>query len=60
MERASIKDRENTIERDFNAEVSRKKEQNEKYNNGVKIVIVCAVIFAIIIAIYEMAIMSSF
>lgn len=60
MEQASIKDRENTIERDFTAEVNRKKEQNEKYNNGVKIVIACAVIFGIIIAIYEIAIMSSF
>lgn len=60
MEQASIKDRENTIERDFAAEVNRKKEQNAKYNNGVKIVIACAVIFGIIIAIYEIAIMSSF
>ena len=60
MEQASIKDRENTIERDFTAEVNRKKEQNEKYNNGVKIVIACAVIFGIIMAIYEIAIMSSF
>lgn len=60
MEQASIKDRENAIERDFAAEVNRKKEQNEKYNNGVKIVIACAIIFGIIIAIYEIAIMSSF
>ena len=60
MEQASIKDRENTIERDFAAEVNRKKEQNEKYNNGVKIVIACAVIFGIIMAIYEIAIISSF
>ena len=51
MEQASIKDRENTIERDFTAELNRKKEQNEKYNNGVKIVIWCTVIFTIIMAI---------
>lgn len=59
-EQEIIKDRENIIERDFTAEVNRKKEQNEKYNNGVKMVIACAIIFGIIIGIYEIALMSSF
>ena len=59
-EEEALKERERIIERDFVHEENRKKEQNRKYNNGVKIVIICAVIFAVIFAIYEVAIMSAF
>lgn len=55
-----LEERERIIERDFVSEENRKKEQNQKYNNGVKIVILCAVIFAAIFAIYEVAVMSAF
>ena len=58
-EEEALKERERVIQRDFTNEENRKREQNEKYNNGVKIVIICAVVFAIIFAIWEISIMSS-
>ena len=56
---AALQSRERTIERDFAAEATRKKEQDEKYSSGVKTVIIVAVIFAIIWGIYEGMLWSS-
>lgn len=51
-----LRTREQTIERDYAADVSRKREQNEKYNTGIKIWIACMIIGAIIFAIWEASI----
>lgn len=51
-----LRTREQTIARDYAADVSRKKEQNEKYNTGIKIWIVCMIIGAIFFAIWEASI----
>lgn len=54
-----LNERDRVIQRDLINDENRKREQNEKYNNGVIIVIICVVIFAIIYAIWEISIMSS-
>lgn len=51
-----LRTREQTIARDYAADVSRKQEQNEKYNTGIKIWIACMIIGAIIFAIWEASI----
>lgn len=55
-EAEAIRNREQTIAHDYAADVNRKKEQNEKYNTGVKIWIACMIIGAIIFAIWEASI----
>ena len=51
-----LRNREQTIAHDYAADVNRKKEQNEKYNTGITIWIVCMIIGAIIFAIWEASI----
>lgn len=55
-----VEERDKRIERDYVAVEKRKEEQNKKYNNGVKWVIIIFVILAIIYAIEEAMIWSSF
>lgn len=54
-----LNEREHILERDFKAEEDRKREANEKYNNGIKWVIIAVIIFAIIFGIYEGILWSS-
>ena len=51
-----LRNREQTIAHDYAADVNRKKEQNERYNTGIMIWIVCLSIGAIIFAIWEASI----
>lgn len=51
-----LRNREQTIAHDYVADVNRKKEQNERYNTGIMIWIVCMIIGAIIFAIWEASI----
>lgn len=51
-----LRNREQTIAHDYAADVNRKKEQNERYNTGITIWIVCMIIGAIIFAIWETSI----
>ncbi len=51
-----LRNREQTIAHDYAADVNRKKEQNERYNTGITIWIVCMIIGAIIFAIWEASI----
>ena len=51
-----LRNREQTIAHDYAADVNLKKEQNEKYNTGITIWIVCMIIGAIIFAIWEASI----
>lgn len=51
-----LRNREQTITHDYAADVNRKKEQNERYNTGITIWIVCMIIGAIIFAIWEASI----
>ena len=59
QEQVVLEKREQAIQRDFINEENRKQEQNRKYNNGVKIVILCAVIVGVIIGIYQAVLLSS-
>lgn len=54
-----LQSRERAIARDFAAEETRKREQDEKYSSGVKTVIIIVVIVAIIWGIYEGVLWSS-
>ena len=56
---AILQEKEQILARDFRAEQNRKKEENEKYKNGVKWVIIAAVIFAVIFGIYEGILLSA-
>lgn len=62
-ENETIRERENTINRDFVHEEVRKREQNEKYNNGVKtfiiVSVVIAILFGLIFGIYEIMLFDS-
>lgn len=51
-----LRNREQTIAHDYAADVNRKREQNERYNTGIMIWIVCMIIGAIIFAIREASI----
>lgn len=51
-----LRNHEQTIVRDYDADVTRKEEQNEKYNTSIIIWIVCMIIGAIIFAICEISI----
>lgn len=55
-EQELLQNRENVIQRDYSADIRRRQEQNEKYNTGVKIWIVCMIIGAIVFAIWEASI----
>lgn len=55
-----LKKREQTISNDYAFDQNRKREQNEKYNNGIKIWIACIIIIAIFFAIWEASIWLSF
>ena len=58
-EEAMLRQRDYTINRDFVAEETQKKDANEKYKNGVKTVIIIAIIIGLIIGIYQAVILSS-
>ena len=53
-----LQQREQAIRRDFSMDQARKEAQNQKYNTGVKVVIVCAIAVGVIFAIYEAALLS--
>lgn len=55
-EAEALRNREQTIARDYAADENRKREQNEKYNTGIKIWMACMIIGAIIFAIWEASI----
>ena len=56
IEAASLKAREDTIARDYEADKRRREEQNSKYNTGTIIWVTCLIIGAIIFAIWEASI----
>ena len=56
IEAASLKAREDTIARDYEADKRLREEQNSKYNTGTIIWVTCLIIGAIIFAIWEASI----
>lgn len=59
-EKEAVRDREQSIKRDFAAASQQRQEAQDKYNTGVIIVFVVAVIFAIIFVAYEFMIFNAF
>ncbi|MFI3325247.1 MAG: hypothetical protein R3Y35_03635 [Clostridia bacterium] len=59
-EQQTIRDRDYSIQRDFFAEETRKKQAVENYNNGVKVVIWVAVGISVILGIFYGILFSSF
>ena len=57
---AAVREREYSINRDFVAAENQKKQADENYKNGVKVVIWVAVAIAVVLGIYYGIVLSSF
>ena len=57
-EKIILAEKEDSIHRDFIKEEEHKKEQNEKYTNGVKTIIIISIIIGVIFAIYEFVLLD--
>lgn len=56
----AVKTRDAMIQRDFVAEETRKKQADDNYKNGVKVVIIVAIVLGVILGIYYISVMSMF